>query len=213
MNWNTVLAFLDDILALGKCFEHNLLTLRQVFERFRSYQLKLKPKKCELFQRRVEFLGRIVGPDGLELKQSDIQVVLNWPRPSCTKDVEKFLGFVNYHRSFIIDYARRSSALYQLTGKNPFVWTQEQESAFEDLKSALTSPPVLGLPNSTDYFILDTDASDMQSEVYCSRFKTGRKESFAIAPSRCHQNKGDTAPPGKNCWQWCGLHDNSDITC
>jgi hypothetical protein len=64
LNWKVVLAFLDDILVLGKDFEGHLANLRAVLVRFREYGLKLKPKKCELFQKEVEFLGRVVGPRG-----------------------------------------------------------------------------------------------------------------------------------------------------
>jgi hypothetical protein len=56
------MAFLDDILVLGKDFEGHLANLRAVLVKFREYGLKLKPKKCELFQKEVEFLGRVVGP-------------------------------------------------------------------------------------------------------------------------------------------------------
>ena len=65
LNWKVVLAFLDDILVLGKDFEGHLANLRAVLVRFREYGLKLKPKKCELFQKEVEFLGRVVGPRGI----------------------------------------------------------------------------------------------------------------------------------------------------
>ncbi len=189
MNWNTVLAFLDDILALGKSFKHHLSILRQVFERFRLYQLKLKPRKCELFQQSVEFLGRVIGPDGLEMSQSDIQTVLDWPRPESVKHVERFLGFVNYHRSFIENYAQRAAPLYQLTGKKLFLWTEEQEVAFADLKAAMTSPPVLGLPNSRDYFILDTDASDYAIGGVLQQVQNGFERvicysSFALSPEQ-----------------------------
>ncbi len=66
LTWNAVLAFLDDILAMGKSFEDHLCILKEIFLRFRMYQLRLKPKKCSLFQRKVEFLGRWVSPGGLE---------------------------------------------------------------------------------------------------------------------------------------------------
>ncbi len=124
------------------------------------YQLRLKPKKCSLFQRKVEFLGRWVSPEGLEPSEGDIATVRDWATPKSTKDTERFLGLVNYHRGFIKDYAKRAVPLYQLTGKQPFIWEEEQELAFQDLKNALVSAPVLGLPNATDDFILDTDASD-----------------------------------------------------
>lgn len=80
--------------------------------------------------------------------------------PTCSKDLERCLGFVNYHRTFIKDFAEMAYPLYGLTGKNRFQWGAIQQEAFERLKM-LTEPPILALPNGTDPFILDTDASDM----------------------------------------------------
>ena len=56
LSWNIVLAFLDDALVLGKDFEDHMANLRSEFACFREFDLKFKPKKCALFQRRVEFL-------------------------------------------------------------------------------------------------------------------------------------------------------------
>ncbi len=105
LNWRTVLAFLDDILVLGSDFDDHLKNLREVLVRFRQHGLKLKPKKCALFQEKVEFLGRIVSHDSLEIADQDVVTVKNWPVPSCSKDVERFLGLVNYHRVFVPDFA------------------------------------------------------------------------------------------------------------
>ena len=101
LNWKVVVAFLDDILVLGKDFEGHLANLRAVLVRFREYGLKLKPKKCELFQKEVEFLGRVVGPRGIYIGPGYIKDIKNWPRPKNKKEVERFLGFTNYHRAFI----------------------------------------------------------------------------------------------------------------
>jgi hypothetical protein len=79
--------------------------------------------------------------------------------PTNTKEVEQFGGFANYHRGFVVDYARIAAPLYQVTGKKPFVWETEQVEAFEGLKEALVSPPVLALPVLDGEFVLDTDAS------------------------------------------------------
>ncbi len=116
----------------------------------------------------------------------DIQTVLDWPTPKCTKDVERFLGLVNYHRMFIKDYAKQAVPLYQLTGKQPFHWDAEQESAFADLKTAMTSAPVLGLPNREDDFVFDTDASDYAVGAQLSQVQDGEERviaygSFALA--------------------------------
>lgn len=119
--------------------------------------MKLKPKKCLPFQPEVEFLGRIIKKDQLGVSVRDTQVVANWPVPTSSKDIERFLAFVNYHRTFVKDFAVLAQPLYSPTGKNKFHWGEEQQNAFEGLRKALTEQPVLALPNSMDAFIPDTD--------------------------------------------------------
>ena len=160
LTWKDVLAYLDDIIVLGTDFQHHLENLEKVFKRFRQHNLKLKPRKCVLFQTEVKFLGKIVSKEGVAVNPDNIKAVNTWPTPKSTKDVEKFLGFVNYHRDHIKDYAKISGCLYGLTGKNEFNWKQEHTDAFRHLQKALTSAPVLAYPTPDDHFILDTDASD-----------------------------------------------------
>ena len=132
LNRNVVLAFLDDILVLGKKFEEQLSNLRKVLVRLREYRLKLKPKKCELFQQQVEFLGRVVSKNGMAMaiSQEYTKVVEDWPAPTSSKEVERFVGFANYHRSCIKDYARRTSSVYAVTEKCSFHWGEEPEQSF-----------------------------------------------------------------------------------
>ena len=101
LNWDIVLAFLDDVVVLGSSFDDHLDNLSKVLQRFRDFHLKLKPRKCDLFQR-------------------EVQAVREWSAPKTTKEVERFLGFVNYHRIFIKDLACMAAPLYKLTGKNAF---------------------------------------------------------------------------------------------
>ena len=161
LTWKTLLAFLDDSLVLGKTIEEHIQNFTQVFQRFRQYQLKLKPRKCELFQTKVEFLGRTISPDGVSIGDGYQETMAAWPKPTCTKDVERFCGYANYHRMFIPDYARLAAPLYAVTGKQAFKWSKEQNEAFEHLKMALMKPPVLALPQQDEMFILDTDASNI----------------------------------------------------
>ena len=160
LTWKDVLAYLDDIVVVGSDFEHHLENLKEVFRRFRKHRLKLKPKKSVLFQKQVKFLGRVVSEEGISINPDNVSAVVDWPVPKCTKDVEKFLGFLNYHRDHIPNYAGTAVSLYGLTGKNPFDWTQEHEEAFLKLKKAMVSSPVLAYPRPDDQFILDTDASN-----------------------------------------------------
>ena len=189
LTWREVLSFLDDILALGRSVDCHLETLRQIFLRFRAYQLKLKPKKCELFQKCVEFLGRLVGPKGLEIGASDVEEVQNWKQPESVKDLQRFLGLVNYHRSFIKDYAHISSPLYQMVGSKEFRWEADHEKAFKRLKEALVSPPILTLPNKDDPFVLDTDASDFAIGGVLSQIQDGKERvvsygSYSLTPEQ-----------------------------
>ena len=189
LTWKTVLAFLDDILILGMSFEDHLKNLAEAFERFRQYGLKLKARKCILFQSEVEFLGRIVSSNQLKMSTKDITTVTDWPVPKTSKEVERFLGLANYHRSFIKDFAVMAQPLYGLTGKNKFKWDDEQQMAFDELKEALTNPPVLTLPNSYDSFILDTDASDFCIGAELIQVQDGQERviaysSFTLTPEQ-----------------------------
>ena len=73
--WNTILAFLADILVMGRTFEDHLSNLRSVFDRFRQYGLKLKPRNCDLFQQEVSFLGRTINKNGLVIGDEYFGVV------------------------------------------------------------------------------------------------------------------------------------------
>ena len=77
------------------------MNLRQVFDRFREYGLRFKPRKCELFRQRVQFLGRTISADGVEMGDQYISAIKDWKVPQNTKDTQRFLGFANYHRQFI----------------------------------------------------------------------------------------------------------------
>lgn len=72
LHWNIVLAFLDDVLALGKTFEEHLHNLAQVLQRLRQYGIKLKANKCDLFKTEVEYLGRVVGRKGMRVSEGSI---------------------------------------------------------------------------------------------------------------------------------------------
>ena len=98
------------------------------------------------------------------------------------KDLERFLGSVNYHHEFLIGMAGRTACLYALTGtKVKWTWSEEHHQAFEDLKTALTTPPVLGFPNASDLFILDTDASDLAIGAELSQLQNDKERVISYA--------------------------------
>lgn len=189
LNWKTVLAFLDDILVLGKSFDQHLDYLSEALERFRKFGLKLKPKKCAFFQHKVEFLGRIISDNKLAMAEADINTVRHWPTPGNAKDVQRFLGLANYHRTFVPNFAELCADLYDVTGKYKFQWGEKQQIAFNKLRLALTSPPVLALPNHQDEFVLDTDASNIAVSGELIQIQSGEEKvvaygSYVLTPEQ-----------------------------
>ena len=184
LTWSKVLAFLDDVLVLGRTFEDHLHYLEEVLGRLRQHNLKLKPKKCAMFRRKAKFLGKIVSGDTVEADPESIGVVKNWPTPQKTRDVESFLGFINYHREHIPNLAELAAPLYSLTGKAPFEWTEEHETAFQSLKQAMLSPVVLAMPKSEGIFILDTDASNLAVAGQLSQVQDDQIRPIAFASKR-----------------------------
>lgn len=151
------LVYLDDMIAHAKTFELELQRLTHNFTRLRAANLKVNPKKCELFRRRVKFLGHVTDPEKVE-------VVSNWPLPQDVKNVRSFLGLCTYYRRFVPSFADIARPLHKLTEKGqPFTWTRECDSSFHRLKEALASAPapVLAYPESENPFVLDTDASNV----------------------------------------------------
>jgi hypothetical protein len=165
MLWQNVLVYLDDLIILGSDFKNHLSTLEEVFRRFRQHNLKFKPKKCELFKTEVDFLGRRVGQQGISIPDAKVKSMLEWSVPVTRKQLEAFLGFVNYHRLFISNMADVTNVLYRLVQETspaePLRWKDEHQAAFCILRDAMTTAPVLAYPNATGMFILDVDASDV----------------------------------------------------
>ena len=161
LSWDCVVSFLDDLIILGKGFEDHLTNMEKVFARFAKFKLKLKPKKCELFQREVIFLGHRVSGEGVAPNPAKIQEVQGWATPADRKQLESFLGLANYYREYVKGFAEVAAPLHALKGgKQPFSWGEEEQTAFEELKKRLTEAPVLVYPREGGGFILDTDASD-----------------------------------------------------
>ena len=173
--WSKALSYLDDVVVLGPDFTSALENLAQVLQRFRDYNLKLKARKCHLFQRKIKFLGRVVSSQGIEVDPGTFSIIRDWPVPRSVREVESFLGYANYHREFVPNYANISVPLYELTGpKAVFEWTEEKQVSFENVKKALSEMSPLSFPDPNETYILDCDASDRAIGGELGQLQEGR---------------------------------------
>ena len=182
LTYKICLIYLDDILVYSKTFEDHLCHLRQVFDRLRHANLKLKPSKCKFACTQVTYLGHIVSPEGIAPDDDKISAVRDFPRPHNVKTVRSFLGISNYYRRFIKDFAKIAAPLNRLLRKDQkFLWTDACEQAFKALKEALISAPILAFPNFSETFHLYTDASNDGIGATLGQFHDGKDVAIAYA--------------------------------
>ena len=170
-----LVVYMDDLLIYSNSVEEHAAHVRRVLQRLREHKLYAKQGKCELFRTQVEFLGHILQPGHISVDPRKLPALRSWPIPSTVYDIRQFLGLCNYFRKFIKDFSSIAAPLTELTsdkahapGKNGKLheWTPTHQVAFTALKTALTSPPVLAIPNGKQPFIVQsttsvaTDASD-----------------------------------------------------
>lgn len=155
-----VLIFFDDILVYSKSWEEHLVHLKAVFEILRANQLLAKQSKCTFGVTKIEYLGHVISAEGVSTDPSKSAAIKDWPIPKTVKQLRGFLGLAGYYRRFIKDYGKISKPLTILLQKDGFFWNADSETAFNTLKAALISAPVLALPDFMATFILETYASN-----------------------------------------------------
>ena len=180
LQWEIAVLYIDDIVVFGNTVEQHLDRLESIFSRLRKAGLKLKPSKCSLLKRKVEFLGHVVSARGVEADPDKISKVKDWPQPRDVSEVRSFIGLCAYYRRFVRGFSDLCKPLYRLTEKGvTFHWGRDQEAAFIALKDKLTSAPILAFPNETDKFILDTDASAFGIGGVLSQVQDGEERVIA----------------------------------
>lgn len=156
-----VLVFVDDILIYNQTMEEHLIHLQTVFQILHKHQLKVKKSKCSFAQQKLAYLGHIISPNGVSTDSDKIAVVQSWPVPSSVKELRSFLGLAGYYRKFVRNYGILSKPLTSLLKKGQlYLWTSATDQAFQAIKHALVTAPVLAMPDFSIPFVVETDASD-----------------------------------------------------
>jgi hypothetical protein len=190
--FQVMLVYLDDIVAYSRTEEEMIARLEVIFRKLQAAGLKLELRKCSFFKKTVKFLGHEVSEKGIATDPEKVRAAREWPKPRTVKDLRSFLGFASYYRRFVKGFAQIAKPLHQLvsscaTGKRrnqgsvEGQWDTTCQDAFEQLREALTTAPLLGYADYRLPFILETDASNDGLGAVLSQIQDGKPRVIAYA--------------------------------
>jgi hypothetical protein len=176
--------FVDDLNVHNKDWAEHLQHLDYVLLKLREVNLKLNPSKCCFAARSITFLGHMVSHEGTKPDPGKINAVVHFPMSKTITDVRSFLGLKGYYQNYVREYLRLVVPLFELTRKDvAFVWDLGCQSAFDALKKALVTAPVLTRPDFKKPFCLDVDWSPKGVGAILSQ-KEGRMERVVAYASK-----------------------------
>ena len=153
--------YIDDLLIFSKDEKSHLRHLETVLSRLQEHELYVSPKKCALFQEEMDFLGLIIGKNGIKVNPKKVEVLRTWPKPESLTDLRSFLGLLQFFRRFIPKFSSLAAPLTDLTKKESGLnrWDDRCDEAFAKLKTMITEAPILVSPDWKKPFRGHVDAS------------------------------------------------------
>lgn len=155
-----LIVYMDNIFIFSMDLNKHRQVVRQVLGKLRDNGLTIKGPKCEFEVQETACLGLIVGNGKARMDPVKVDAITEWPAPTTKKSLQTFLGFTNFYRRFIQEYADLARPLHALTGSAPWEWKDEQEKSFTELKKRMSAQPILALPNDYRDYEVEMDASD-----------------------------------------------------
>lgn len=156
-----LVVYIDDLLIFSKDEESHYAHLETVLERLKEHELYVSPKKCEFMKNEIDFLGLVIGENGIRVDERKVEILRTWPKPISLTDLRSFLGLLQFFRRFIPDFAKIAGPLTNLLKKDKGLcyWNKKCDEAFDTLKTAITNAPILVAPDWSKPFRGHVDAS------------------------------------------------------
>nr|XP_034900655.1 LOW QUALITY PROTEIN: uncharacterized protein LOC118038417 [Populus alba] len=170
--------YVDDVVAKSKEGENHVQVLKKLFERLRKYKLRLNPAKCSFGVKSGKLLGFVASDKGIEVDPEKVKAIQSMPPPKTEKEVRGFLGRLNYIARFISHLTATCDPIFRLLRKkNPGIWNEECDKAFEKIKQYLLNPPLLVPPVPERPLILYLTVTETAMGCVLGQHdETGRKE-------------------------------------
>ena len=164
-----VIVYLDDILIFTKTEEEHERAVWKVLEILTEHKLFLYLEKCEFHQKQIEYLGLVILENKVVMDPVKVARVCEWPVPENWTDVQAFIDFINFYHRFIQDFSTIAQPLFDLTHSNQaWNWSTKKQEAFEHLKVAVTTAPILASFQDLEPFCIEADSSDFASRAILS---------------------------------------------
>ncbi|QRW24093.1 Retrotransposable element Tf2 protein [Rhizoctonia solani] len=215
-----VIIYLDNIVVFSLNKKDHKAHVREVLKRLQDNDLFCNIKKCHFHVKKIDYLGFIISEFGIEVNQSKVTDAMNWSVPKNVKNIQEFLGFVNFYRQFIPNFGNMAQPLYNLLKKDSlWKWESAEQQSFEGLKRCLTSAPLLLQPDTTKQFYVECNASDYTTGAILSQCNSEGKLapvaylSKSLSPAEKNYNIFDKELLAviRAFKEWCHLLEGSEL--
>lgn len=197
-----IFTYIDDALICSESFEEHCRLIRIFGKRLREANITVNLEKSKFCQRETDYLGFVIGVDGLKPNPDKVEAIVNFRRPSTLKELRRFTAMCQWYMRLIPNYAAIAAPLTDMTSPKRFTkeWSLEAVNAFEKLKHMLSSEPVLSTPDYNRPFIIQCNAStsgigaaliqkdDCGNErpvAFMSRKLNGAQKNYSITELEC----------------------------
>ena len=172
-----ILAYIDDIICATDDLLEHVRELEDIFRMHKEAGIKIRAEKTHLIRHEVEYLGYQVSAEGIKMKPSYVEKITKWPAPTTTKELNTWLGFCGYYRTFIPNFSKLTNEMNSMKKETKFVWNDILEEKFQLLKAEFGKMPVRSYPDYTidEPFQVAVDFSQENVAAILSQVQKGQE--------------------------------------
>ncbi|KAM9969339.1 hypothetical protein ACTFIR_001171 [Dictyostelium discoideum] len=180
------LAYVDDIVIFSDTFDDHIKHLNMVLDKLKANKIYLSTNKCKFFEKEIEFVGHVLSSEGIRVRDSKVDAILDLPEPSTVKQVRSLIGACNYYKKFIRNFTTLTYRLTELTKSKSkkVVLDDDTKEDIKQLKVALTSAPLLMKPNHAKPFKVYIDASNHGTGLMITQVNSSGEEQPVLYDSK-----------------------------
>ena len=191
----------DNIILHSRTLEEHLYGLSVVLEVIEKHNLSLREDKCQFCMKEITFLGFVINGTTVKPDPKNIEKMVTFPTPTSRKKVQQFIGLAGFNRKFVKDMAEVIKPLTDLTSnKVPFIWTNVEQHAFDEIKKKLVAEALLYLPNWNEPFNIRCDASDFSMGAILYQEIDNQRRTVAYASKALTNEKLGWSTTDKELW-------------